>query len=174
MIGAVHGMFVRLTRQRWLSHAHGTFPWRQFSVADMAEMIAAGRRHLNLVRRHGRLRVMEAEQIAFECIADWSHVRGMMPQVLYDRYDRLRASGRDDTEAAVFPSVIAPAAIIASPHWLGLASTPAGSKGSSTASPPTSPTNVLAAATTPSSAGCSGSNAGASKPPTSSSYHRPT
>ncbi|MBA8808060.1 hypothetical protein [Promicromonospora sukumoe] len=126
MIGAVHGISVCLKHQRWLSYAHGMSAWRQFSIADMPEMIAAGRRHHNLVRRHGRRRVLEAEQIAFECIADWSRIRGMMPQGLYDRYDQLRASGRDDTEAAAYPSVMALAAVIASPYWLDLARTPAG------------------------------------------------
>lgn len=121
---------VCLRHQRWTGPTvrHLT---DQCHLAGVPEVLTAARRHRNLVRRHGHLRLTAAYRDAEGITLQWAQRREFGRH--RDRRLDVLAPGqhivflRDPViHAAIYPDTVALASLLASPHWLTAAASPDG------------------------------------------------
>lgn len=124
-IYATHDQVLCPRHRLWTGEGvHG--PTEQLSIQAAPEVLAAWHHHKNLVTRFGRSGVRKAFHIAG--IINWrwyDQFHHFAPAL--DTYDALAASQPRNANshaavaAALYPSVVAPTAIMASPYWARIA-----------------------------------------------------
>lgn len=119
-VWVTHEEVVCLHHRRWLGSPLDETT-QQLDLAAHPDVLAAWRRHRNLVTRRGRTAVHDVYETSTRIVSDWHHQNRPLPAVTA-RLDRLRA-GRPCTyldpavHAARYPAAVALTALLTSPHW---------------------------------------------------------
>lgn len=115
-----HDEVVCLRHRRWLGSPEEETD-EQLDLTAHPDVLAAGRRHRNLITRHGRPQVHAAYEVAARIVWDWQLQNRRLPEVSA-RLDRLRGNRSctymdSAVHAAQYPAAIALTSLLSSPYW---------------------------------------------------------
>lgn len=100
---------------------------RDLDLSGHPDVIAAWRRHRNLIARHGRAAVHDVYETSARIVGDWDwHLQIRPLPAVTARLDRLCAGGSCTyldpvVHAARYPATVALTSLLTSPHWRPLA-----------------------------------------------------
>jgi len=110
----------------WIGNGVGN-PARQLDISWLPEILSAQRRHLNLLRRHGRRQVTLAHSEAWQICLRWQERRDHQQRIRH----RMRAFAMDGlpddadlphlVHAAIYPELVALTSLLAADYWRLLA-----------------------------------------------------